>query len=117
MRGGYIHREIQWCEDGSPASKSICRGGISGKYDDYEVEIGQLCNFSMEMFALCCMHDEIIEYLKKDESHIGNLLYQEYRRQMQYWSEENGRRSAEIDEKEKEYVKLWDEKRKAEEKA
>ena len=119
MRGGYIHRERHWCKDGSVASKSQCRGGIASghpEYNDYEVEIGQLCNFSMEMFALCCMHDEIIEYLKKDDSHIGRLLYSEYRRQVQQWSEENSKRSAEIDKEEKEYVKLWEAKREAEKK-
>ena len=116
MRGGYIHKTIHWCEDGSPASKSSCRGGISGQYDDYEVEIGQLCNFSMEMFALCCMHDEIIEYLKKDDSHIGRLLYSEYRRQVKEWSKVNAEKSAEIDKEEKEYVKIWEAKREAEKK-
>ena len=119
MRGGYIHRERHWCKDGSVASKSQCRGGIASghpEYNDYEVEIGQLCNFSMEMFALCCMHDEIIEYLKKDDSHIGRLLYSEYRRQVQQWSEENSKRSAEIDYEEKEYVKIWEAKREAEKK-
>ena len=119
MRGGYIHRERHWCKDGSVASKSQCGGGIASghdEYNEYEVEIGQLCKFSMEMFALGWMHDEIIEYLKKDDSHIGRLLYSEYRRQVQQWSEENSKRSAEIDKEEKEYVKIWEAKREAEKK-
>ena len=119
MRGGYIHRERHWCEDGSVASKSCCRGGIGSKYEEYneyEVEIGQLCNFSMEMFALCCMHDEIIEYLKKDDSHIGQLLYSEYRRQVKEWSKVNAEKSAEIDKEEEGFIKIWEAKREAEKK-
>ena len=62
------------------------------------------------------MHDEIIEYLKKDDSHIGQLLYSEYRRQVQEWSKVNAEKSAEIDKEEEGYIKIWEAKRQAEKK-
>ena len=113
MRSGYIEPERTYTKKGDLVRKGTCRGGIGHEAcDDYEVEIGQSCQFSFEMFALCCMHDEIIEYLQKSNDHIGHLLFSEYRRQIKQWVKEYSRKAEEIETVEPEYAKLWDEKQK-----
>ena len=64
MRGYYLN---------SIYTNSGCRGGVgSGQhtYDgEYELEIGQQCNASPQMIAMCCLHDEFLEILRfKDSS-------------------------------------------------
>jgi hypothetical protein len=113
MRSGYIEPERTYTKKGDLVRKGCSRGGIGyGEHDDYEVEIGQSCNFSFEMFALCCMHDEIIEFLQKSDDHIGRLLFSEYRRQISQWLKEYSRKAEEIEKDEVHYAKLYDEKQK-----
>lgn len=59
-----------------------CRGGVGDPYpdsNDYELEIGQGCNASSEMIALCVLHDEIIEHLEDQKSLMGKLLLEKYK--------------------------------------
>ena len=113
MRSGYIEPERTYTKKGDLVRKGCSRGGIAhGEADDYEVEIGQTCNFSFQMFALCCMHDELIEYLKKSDDHIGQLLHAEYRRLQRYYQDEFYKRAAEIEKDEVQYAKLYDQKQK-----
>jgi hypothetical protein len=70
MRRYYLKRE----------SYSGCRGGVGDHEGGYELEIGSDLRASPEMVALCVMSDEIIEYMKNNNSHIGRLIYTEYLR-------------------------------------
>lgn len=59
-----------------------CRGGVGEPCpdsNDYELEIGQRCNASSEMIALCVLHDEIIEHLEDQKSLMGKLLLEKYK--------------------------------------
>ena len=118
MRGGYYEPARGYWKDGTIISSGGgCRGGIGSKddyHDDYEVEIGRNCNFSFEMFALCCMHDEIVEFLKSSESHIGRLLYQTYLSQQKEALKHYDERAVKIEADDAAASKLYAEKQKKE---
>ena len=116
MRGGYYEPARGYWKDGTiiTSGGGGCRGGIGSNceyHDDYEVEIGRNCNFSFEMFALCCMHDEIVEFLKSSESHIGRLLYSTYLSQKEEALKHYEERSVAIGAEDKAAAKLYDEKK------
>jgi hypothetical protein len=55
------------------------RGGVGHGYDrgmgeEYELEIGNNANASPEMIALCCLQDEIMEFLEASPSALSDLL-------------------------------------------
>ena len=59
------------------------RGGVGlghdyGHGDDYELEIGNNANASPELIALCCLHDEILEYLEVSPSVLSEVLMTMY---------------------------------------
>lgn len=58
-----------------------CRGGVGSRHRDgsYDLEIGQSCNASNDMIALCVMADEVLTYLKNSDCPIGQLLYDTHR--------------------------------------
>lgn len=62
-----------------------CRGGVgSNRPDgDYELEIGNDLNASSEMVALCVLHDEIIEFLAKSDSPMGQLIHLTYKQKVE----------------------------------
>jgi hypothetical protein len=70
--------------------KNGCRGGVKGQHGDgdYELEVGQSQNASTEMLALCAFYDEVMEYLKKADSPIGQLLFKAIRTETNRLSEE-----------------------------
>jgi len=64
-----------------------CRGGVSHGYDrasgeEYELEIGNNANASAEMIALCCLHDEILEFLEVSPSMLSEVLMTMYWRKV-----------------------------------
>ena len=71
MRSGYIQRARH--DNGAP----VARGGITSAQnsgcDDYEIEIGNNCHFSISMFAFCCMKDEILDFVRSADNG-GNAL-------------------------------------------
>lgn len=70
MRGAYL-KSSDNCREGG------CRGGIGSRYDDYELEIGNGKNASVEMVALCVHIDEImslLELLKTKEPLVYMVL-------------------------------------------
>jgi hypothetical protein len=59
------------------------RGGVSnphdyGNGDDFELEIGNNANASPEMIAICCLQDEILEFLEVTPSALGDVLLTMY---------------------------------------
>ncbi len=119
MRGGYYEPARGYWKDGTIISSGGggCRGGIGSNceyHEDYEVEIGRNCNFSFEMYALCCMHDEIVEFLKSSESHIGRLLYQTYLSQQKEALKHYDERAVKIEADDAAASKLYAEKQKKE---
>ena len=118
MRGGYYGPARTYWNDGTIiTSGGGCRGGIGSNceyHEDYEVEIGRNCNFSFEMFALCTMHDEIVEFLKGSDSHIGRLIYSNYQLQKKEAVKHYDERAAKIEAEDKAAAKLHDEKQKKE---
>ena len=65
-----------------------CRGGVAISdvvgimSDEYELEIGNNANASPEMIALCCMHDEIIEFLELSPTVLSEALLDMYNDKM-----------------------------------
>jgi len=63
------------------------RGGVGtrdgfGSTDDYELEIGNNANASPEMIAICCLHDELLEFLAVTPSALGEVLLTTYRQKV-----------------------------------
>ena len=59
------------------------RGGVGDgrlvcSTDDYELEIGNNANASPEMIAICCLHDELLEFLEVTPSALGDVLLTMY---------------------------------------
>ena len=59
------------------------RGGVGhghdyGNGDDFELEIGNNANASSEMIAICCLQDEILEFLAVTPSALGEVLLTMY---------------------------------------
>jgi len=60
------------------------RGGVNYEdvvgtlSDEYELEIGNNANASPELIALCCLHDEILEFLEVTPSMLGDVLLDMY---------------------------------------
>ena len=81
------------------------RGGVGtrdgfGSTDDYELEIGNNANASAEMIAICCVQDEILEYLATSPSILSNVLLTMYHQKVdeinqQYEENEKKREDAE----------------------
>ena len=63
------------------------RGGVGtrdgfGSTDDSELEIGNNANASSEMLAICCLQDEILEFLAVTPSALGEVLLTMYRQKV-----------------------------------
>ena len=63
------------------------RGGVGhahdyGNGDDFELEIGNNANASPEMIAICCLHDELLEFLAITPSALGEVLLTMYRQKV-----------------------------------
>ena len=59
------------------------RGGVGHGYEtgfdhEYELEIGNNANASPEMIAICCLHDELLEFLAVTPSALGEVLLTMY---------------------------------------
>ena len=58
---------------------SGCRGGVGYSYErdyggeEYELEIGNQCNATAGMIAMCVLHDEFLEILRFKDSSCGAL--------------------------------------------
>lgn len=65
---------------------SGCRGGVTTEDDpaEYELEIGNSCNASCRMLALCSLVDEVEEFLKMTDSLLAKMI-------LSRWSEEKNR--------------------------
>ena len=60
-----------------------CRGGVSIRAGgEYELEVGNHKNASLEMLALCSLIDEIIEFLKLSPSPLAELILAKYKEQV-----------------------------------
>ena len=64
------------------------RGGVGtrdgfGSTDDYELEIGNNANASPEMIAICCLHDELLEFLAVTPSALGEVLLAMYHKEVE----------------------------------
>ena len=76
MRAYYLHSRYD--------KNHGCRGGVGTRdvvgigSDEYELEIGNNANASSEMVALCCLHDEILEFLAVTPSILGEVLLTMY---------------------------------------
>ena len=82
------------------------RGGVGHHYEtsaaahEYELEIGNNANASAEMIAICCVQDEILEYLATSPSILSNVLLTMYHQKVdeinqQYEENEKKREDAE----------------------
>lgn len=77
MREVFLKDKIQ----GTDTSR---RGGVSSSscgpmgITENEIEIGNDCNASIEMLALCALIDEIVEYLKLSDSSLAKLILHKY---------------------------------------
>ena len=116
MRGGYIRPARTYNADGTLHRESGCRGGIGGNNhhyggDDYEVEVGHSCNFSMEMFAFCCMYDEIMEVLKTSskDSAVAALVLNKLYDTRKYYEADYKKRGEEVRKQDAEYAKKYNE--------
>ena len=83
MRSYYLHSRYDkdhQCDGmrGGVAISDVV--GIMG--DEYELEIGNNANASPEMIALCCMHDEIIEFLELSPTVLSEALLDMYNDKM-----------------------------------
>ena len=63
------------------------RGGVGardgfGSTDDFELEIGNNANASPKMIAICCLHDELLEFLAVTPSALGEVLLTTYRQKV-----------------------------------
>ena len=64
------------------------RGGVGHGYEtsaaahEYELEIGNNANASSEMLAICCLQDEILEFLGVTPSALGEVLLTMYRQKV-----------------------------------
>ena len=64
------------------------RGGVGHGYEtsaaahEYELEIGNNANASSEMLAICCLQDEILEFLAVTPSALGEVLLTMYRQKV-----------------------------------
>ena len=97
MRGYYLHPRYD--------KNHGMRGGVGyghndGFGDDYELEIGNNANASAEMIAICCVQDEILEYLATSPSILSNVLLTMYHQKVdeinqQYEENEKKREDAE----------------------
>ena len=98
MRGYYLHPRYD--------KKHGMRGGVGyghdagGYLDSYELEIGNNANASAEMIAICCVQDEILEYLATSPSILSNVLLTMYHQKVdeinqQYEENEKKREDAE----------------------
>ena len=80
MRGYYLHPRYD--------KKHGMRGGVGyghdagGYLDSYELEIGNNANASAEMIAICCLQDEILEFLAVTPSALGEVLLTMYRQKV-----------------------------------
>ena len=59
------------------------RGGVGHGYEtgfdrEYELEIGNNANASSELIALCCLQDEILEFLEVSPSILSDVLLTMY---------------------------------------
>ena len=60
------------------------RGGVGHGYEtsaaahEYELEIGNNANASSEMIAMCCLQDEILEFLAVSPSILSEVLLAMY---------------------------------------
>ena len=98
MRGYYLHPRYD--------KKHGMRGGVGyghdagGYLDSYELEIGNNANASAEMIAICCVQDEILEYLATSPSILSTVLLEMYPQKVdevnqQYEENEKKREDAE----------------------
>ena len=97
MRGFYLHPRYD--------KNHGMRGGVGyshndGFGDDFELEIGNNANASAEMIAICCVQDEILEYLATSPSILSNVLLTMYHQKVdeinqQYEENEKKREDAE----------------------
>ena len=98
MRGYYLHPRYD--------RDHGMRGGVGyghdagGYLDSYELEIGNNANASAEMIAICCVQDEILEYLATSPSILSNVLLEMYHQKVdevnqQYEENEKKREDAE----------------------
>ena len=79
MRGYYLHPRYD--------KNHGMRGGVGyshndGFGDDFELEIGNNANASAEMIAICCVQDEILEFLAVTPSVLGDVLLTMYHQQV-----------------------------------
>ena len=79
MRAYYLHSRYE--------RDHGMRGGVGerdgfGTGDDYELEIGNNANASPEMIAICCLQDEILEFLAVTPSALGEVLLTTYRQKI-----------------------------------
>ena len=79
MRGYYLHTRYD--------NDHGMRGGVGHGYDtgfsnEYELEIGNNANASAEMIAICCLQDEILEFLAVTPSALGEVLLTTYRQKV-----------------------------------
>ena len=76
MRAYYLHSRYD--------KDHGCRGGVGTQdvvgigSDEYELEIGNNANASSEMIALCCLQDEILEFLAVSPSILSEVLLAMY---------------------------------------
>ena len=80
MRGYYLHTRHD--------NDHGMRGGVGHGYDtgfsnEYELEIGNNANASPELIALCCLHDEILEFLAVTPSLLGDALLAMYHKEVE----------------------------------
>lgn len=73
MRGAYLSKRT---------SGSGCRGGVGSNDGDYALEIGMQCNVDIKMMALCCLVDELWEYLQISPSPIGQMLLDQWKQEI-----------------------------------
>ena len=65
------------------------RGGVGHGYEtsaaahEYELEIGNNANASSEMLAICCLQDEILEFLAVTPSLLGDVLLAMYHKEVE----------------------------------
>ena len=65
------------------------RGGVGHGYEtsaaahEYELEIGNNANASSEMIAICCLQDEILEFLAVTPSLLGDALLAMYHKEVE----------------------------------
>ena len=66
-----MRRAYLFPSDGSGGT----RGGVAvADGESFELEVGNRQAASTQMLALCAHYDEIMEYLKLTDSHVGRII-------------------------------------------